>query len=166
MKHATVKKPTNHLGSQAERLTNLKLPHQSHLEQLRDLTYLVKQAWQSLLPNDLLDTLLVITDHGQSLTLSTSHYTFANHLTYSQQPLLAELHQFEPNLQRVVQLKFRVIEPITPLAQKDDLQSKQNVSNVTSCELSEFTKQNIAQVIELVTDDIPLQRVLQKFLKT
>lgn len=161
---STAKKPTNYLGSHAERLTNFKLPHQSQLEQLRYLTDLIKQAWQSLLPPELLETLLVITDNGQSLTVSTSHYTFANHLTYSQQPLLAELHQFEPSLQRVVQLKFRVIEPITPL-QKTDLQSNHNVTNVTSCELSDFTKQNIAQVIELVTDDIPLQRVLQKFLK-
>lgn len=160
-----MKKPTNHLASQTERFASFRLPHQQYLEQLQHLTTIIKQAWQPLLPLDALDSLAVINDEGQSLTISTIHPTLANHLNYNRQPLLNQLHQHEPTLARLLQLKFRVLAPITPLASQQDLQSNQNVNHVTTCEISEFTKQNIAQTIQLVTDDIALQRVLQKFLK-
>lgn len=160
-----MKKPTNHLASQTERFASLKLPHQSYIVQLQQLTTIIKQAWQPLLPSQSLDSLSVINDEGQSLTISTHHHTLANHLTYSRQPLLNQLHQHEPALQRVLQLKFRVIAPLTASTSEKDLQGNHNVTNVTSCELSESTKRNIAQTIAVVTDDIRLQSVLQKFLK-
>lgn len=161
-----MKKPTNHLASQVERLAGFKFPHQQQINQLNHLTERVKQAWQAILPDTMLTTLMVIADDGLSLTISTDNHTLANHLNYSRQPLLAQLQQVEPTLSRLTGLKFRVIPPIAPLNTKQNIQSNQNVTNVKSCELSDLTKQNIAQVIELVTDDLPLQRALQKLLKT
>lgn len=160
-----MKKPTNHLASRAERLASFKFPHQEQINHLNQLTATIRQAWQAILPSNMLDTLQVIADDGNSLTISTDNHTLANHLTYSRQPLLQELHQQQLSLHCVSQLKFRVIAPLGTEVNNVALQSNQPVNNVTSCELSEFTKQNITQVMSLVTDDIALQRVLQKFLK-
>lgn len=161
-----MKKPTNYLASHTEKLANLKLPFAQQFEQLEQLTITVKHAWQPLLPDTMLATLFVIGYDGQTLTLTTNNHTFANHLTYSHQPLLAQLHQTVPNLQQVTGLRFKVVqlERITP-PNSAFLQSNEDVKNVTSCKLSEFTKQNIAQLAEIVTDDIRLQQALQKLIK-
>lgn len=160
-----MKKPTNHLASHTEKLANLKLPFAEQFEQLNQLTLTVKRAWQPLLPETMLSTLLVVSYDHQTITLTTNNHTLANHLTYSHQPLLAQLHQTVPTLQQVTRLKFNVVqlERITT-TNSAFLQSNENVKNVTSCKLSEFTKQNIAQLAEIVTDDDNLQKALQKLI--
>ena len=161
-----MKKPTNHLASQSERLANYQLPYQSKLRELQRLTEQVQLAWQGLLPDTLLEQLMVIAVDGTTLTLSTKNHTAANHLTYNRQLLLNTLQQQSNQFNHITQLRFRVIvlEQLTP-SSPTELQCNQNVSNVTSRDLSESTKRNIAQLASLVTDDIELQQVLQKFIK-
>ena len=161
-----MKKPTNHLASQSERLANYQLPYQSKLRELQRLTEQVRLAWQGLLPDTLLEQLMVIAVDGTTLTLSTQNHTAANHLTYNRQLLLNTLQQQSNQFNHITQLRFRVIvlEQLTP-SSPTELQCNQNVSNVTSRDLSESTKRNTAQLASLVTDDIELQQVLQKFIK-
>lgn len=158
-----MKKSTNHLASHSERLANYRLPYESKLRELQQLTASVRQAWQGLLPDTLLDHLQVIALDNTTLTLSTANHTAANHLTYNRQLLLNTLHQYHQRFGHISQLRFKVL--ALPNQSKGLLQSNQTVSNVTSRELSESTKRNIAQLASLVTDDAELQQVLQKFIK-
>ena len=62
-----MKKPTNYLASRTERLANYRLPFQQKLQQLQQLTKTIQQAWQPILPTELLTTLQVI-DYEQQNT--------------------------------------------------------------------------------------------------
>lgn len=156
-----MKKPLNYLASKTEKLTNYRFPHQKKLLQLEQLTQTIRSVWQDVLPEELLATLSVIFYDEVQLTISTNSHTLANHLNYNRMLLLNQLIQREPSLQTVIHLKFRVI---TLDNLSTTLQCNQTVSNVKSRELSELTKQNIAQLAELVTDDIRLRRALHKLI--
>ncbi|MFW2177561.1 MULTISPECIES: DciA family protein [unclassified Moraxella] len=159
-----MQKPNNHLASYSEKMANYRLPYQQTLNTLQHLTTLVQQAWQSSLPESVLTTLMVINHDNTNLTLSTDSHTIANHLNYQRQELLQQLQQFDNTFAYLTQLRFKVV--VLEKAKSPNLQCNQNVNNVTSRELSDVTKQNIAHLIELVTDNEPLKSTLQKLIKT
>ena len=161
-----MKKQTNHLDSRTERLANYLLPFQKKLQQLQQLTNDVRSAWQNVLPQEVLASLQVIACESFRLVVSTNSHTLANHLNYNQQHLLSTLQAFDNNFHQFNQLRFRVvIVKAIHGSQMPGLQCNHNVSNVKNCELSEFTKRNITQLCDLVTDNEPLRTALQKLIK-
>lgn len=161
-----MKKPTNHLASRTERLANYQLPFQKKLQQLQQLTDDVRSAWQNVLTEEVLASLQVIACESFILVVSTNSHTLANHLNYNQQHLLSTLQAFDNNFYQFNQLRFRVvIVKASYDSQMPDLQCNHNVSNVKNCELSEYTKRNITQLCDLVTDNEPLRTALQKLIK-
>lgn len=161
-----MKKPTNHLASHTERLANYRLPFQKKLQQLQHLTDELRNAWQSILSEEILLTLQVISFESFTLVVSTDSHTIANHLNYNQQGLLSTLQAYDTVFHPFSQLRFRVIlvKPIST-TQAKNLQCNQNVTNVKKCELSESTKRNITQLCNLVTDNEQLKAALQNLIK-
>lgn len=159
----TSKKPVNYLASHHEHIANLPTPFHDKIQHFQTLTQKIRQAWQSILPDDALATLNVGYQSEQTLFITTSNQTLANHLSYSQAVLLSTLQQSNPAFNGIYQLKFQVVHPTfaTTTAQRE---CNQTVNSVTSCDISENTKRNIAHLAELVTHDKALYNVLQKFL--
>ncbi|ELA09643.1 hypothetical protein MOMA_04535 [Moraxella macacae 0408225] len=157
------KKQVNHLASHQERIANLPIPFHDKVQHFQTLTQKIRQAWQAVLPDDALATLSVGYQAKQTLFISTNNQTLANHLSYSQAVLLNILQQSDRAFKDICQLKFQVIHPTFATS---DTQTKcnQKVNSVTSCNISENTKQNIAHLAELVINDKALYDVLQKFL--
>ena len=161
-----MKKPTNYLASRTERLANYRLPFQQKLQQLQQLTKTIQQAWQPILPTELLTTLQVNDYEQQNLVVSTHSHTIANHLNYNQQNLLTMLQAHDAYFCGFGQVRFRVILTKALGSEGDThLQCNQQVTTVKKCELNESTKQNIAQLCELVTVGAPLKAALQKLIK-
>lgn len=156
-----MKKPINYLASKHEQLSNIKLPFQQQFQQLSQLTEQVTQAWQFLLPEELLATLMVYGFDEQTMSISTHSHTIANYLNYHHQHLLQQLHQ-QSNLQSVKKLHFRVVYLEKTYATTQNALCNQNVKNVTSCEFSESTKQNITQLAQFVTDNEQLKEQLMR----
>lgn len=161
-----MKKPINHLASLVERQSHFQFPHQQKLQQLFQITEHIRQAWMTALPLDVINTLIVTNYDEFSLTISTNNHTVANHLNYSAQPLLNFLHQYQSSFQSIRTLKFHVI-ILDKMAKPTQLglQCHLNVNNVTSCELSNSTKQTISQLAEIVTDDERLSNALHQLIK-
>lgn len=156
-----MKKKVNHLGSLLEQQQFYCLPHQQKIQELCHLTDLVRQSLSIVLTEEVVNSLMVVRHEQQILSISTHSHTIANHLNYTRQTLLQILHQHCPSLQAVRDLKFRAVTNNTA-SSAHHLQSNQSVNSVTSCELSESTRQNIAQLAELVTDDEELSKVLRE----
>lgn len=156
----------NHLGSRLERQQYFKLPLQSKIAELEKYTLLIQQTLEAMLPTETVRSLRVIYIDNHSLTISTDNHTTANHLNYMSQAILTLLHQAHPSFTKLERLKFRVVMLTHRFSQAANppnlLQGNQMVNNVTSCELSELTKQNITQLTELVTSNKRLVQVLRK----
>lgn len=165
-------KSINYLATPLERQRQFKIPEQQKIRELIRLTEKVKQAWQPLLPDEILDTLMVVSHDPTLLMLTTTNHTIANHLNYTYQLLVELLHEAYPFLQTISHLKFNVIN-----LDKNNLSSQFNhtninsvenntekrhsgVTNVTSRKLSATTRQNITQLAHNVTLNPRLTKAL------
>lgn len=150
-----MKKPVNYLASQTEKLSNLKMPLTQHFQETIRLTNLIKQAWQSLLPAEALETLVVYGYDQQTLSISTNSHTLANHLTYQQQSLLQQLHHSQPQFASVIKLNFRVVQ-----LPNSNPTNNQDVVQTTTPVFCESTRENITQLAKFVIDNERLKQQL------
>nr|WP_315040611.1 hypothetical protein [uncultured Moraxella sp.] len=157
-----MKKPVNYLAPRHEQNASLKTPFQEKIEYYKKLTQKIRLAWQTLLPDEAILTLQAVYQDNHKLVIVTDNLTLSNHLNYSKKPLLQTLQQFDSAFNYVHELKFQVNQVKNPMLQQ--LQCKNSVNSVTSRELSESTKQNIAHLAELVTHNKALHNALQKLL--
>lgn len=168
-----MKSPVNHLGSRIEQQQYFRIPLQAKIIELDRLTTLLKNTLQSVLPDEAVQSLRVIQHDQTRLVVSTDSHTLANHLNYMSQSILDLLHHEHAKLQSVTQLTFRVIllkpqhnsTDIALTKNMPQLQSNPSVKNVTLCELSDLTLQNITQLSKIVTSNEKLVQVLQELAK-
>lgn len=166
-------KSTNYLASPIERQRQFKIPAQNKINELIELTNKLKQAWKPLLPDEILDTLMVIHYDSEQLVITTNNHTIANHLNYTYQMLLELLHNEYSYLQSLSHIKFKVIntpkahtaernleDTLIPSHLKNNLKNGSKVASVTSRKLSPTTRQNITQLVQNVTLDNRLKAVL------
>lgn len=159
-------KTPNYLGSTLEKQKHFKLPYQQTLNELTQLTAMVKQSLQAVLPSEATDPLLVIHATSQSLVISTPNHTVANHLNYMSQSILSLLHHDHPRLRNVTQLKFRVVMLQHRFTQADlppNSQPRHAPFRIANAQgLSERTRKDIAQLATLITDNPRLKAILEK----
>lgn len=161
-----MKTPINHLGSRLERQSHYRLPLQDKLLALDKYTRLVRTTLANVLPTEAVDELRVIVCENQQLIITANNHTLANHLNYMSQSILDLIHHEHPELLSITQLKFRVLlmnQQFSKVATSSTaLQRNSTVNSVTSCELSDLTKQNITQLAKLVTTNKKLTEILHK----
>lgn len=161
-----MKSPVNYLGSRIERQKQFRFALQAKLSELDKLTAQLKKTLLTVLPNEAIQNLRVIHCDGKQLIISTDNHTVANHLNYMKQSILDLLHHEHLMFDNIQQLKFRVsllgqqFQPSVSIS--PSLQRNQTVNTVTSCEISESTRQNITHLAELVTNNERLAIALHK----
>lgn len=159
-----MKKSVNHLASRHEQNAMLQLPFEERFKTYQNLTQKIQQAWQNILPEEVLPSLQVAYEDEHHLTITTHHQTVANHLNYSKKPLLDTLKQYDPTFNQVDDLKFQVNHMQNALKSPILEKNSQNQNLTKSTHFSESTKQNIAHIAKLVIHDKALYDILQKIL--
>lgn len=106
-------KATNHLGSQIDKLAvaghSLPSSLTKHLNTLQTATDELKSLLIDSLPDEILQTLLVVSINDDKLTLAVQSTTAANHLTYLKQPLIKIIKEQSASFTNLNDLKIRVV---------------------------------------------------------